>query len=161
MQALQDSPRTRNSYKFYQSPSAFVAKHWPVISEFILRALPEHIDKTEELRANLLESIVKEILQVWIVVYDNPERAGDIASIFTTYPSYDFMTGIRSLVVYTVTTMDGNVDQTAYSQGMKKLSEYGKSKGCTKLVTTTTNDIMAEKARHLGGVIHHLAVWEI
>ena len=48
-----------------------------------------------------------------------------------------------------------------YVEGKNKLIAYGKAHGCTKLVTTTESDIIMEKARHLGGKIHHLAVWEI
>lgn len=152
---------TMSEYKFYRAPAIFAEKHWDIIGTYMMNALPAFADRDESVRVSLLEAVVKEIIQVWIVIPTAPARLGDIAAIFTTYIADDGITGEKKLVVYTVTSNAGNLKPSVYVEGKNKLIAYGKAHGCTKLVTTTESDIIMEKARHLGGKIHHLAVWEI
>ena len=59
---------TMSEYKFYRAPAIFAEKHWDIIGTYMMNALPAFADRDESVRVSLLEAVVKEIIQVWIVI---------------------------------------------------------------------------------------------
>lgn len=161
MQALAEQIETsKHLYKFYQAPSVFVSKHWDTLGELLLQALPPQVQQDELTRSSLLEAVVKETLQVWIVLVGDGPRKGQLAGTFSTYITVDMITKSKSLVVYTVTGY-GMVDNRALLEGMGKVREYAKGKGCSAICANLLPGPLQDKAQKLGANVHKLAVWEI
>jgi len=126
-----------------------VARFWDVIKYGIEQSLPpisgEHPDKMNR----VLSSLMSGRLICWAAYYiDGEQRVFE--GIMVTTITYDMVSDTKSLLIYCLFGYGQVTDQT-WLDGLRALTKYGKSKGCTTVSAYTDLDHMVKMTKALGG----------
>lgn len=131
-----------------------IEKRWPVIKKAILEDLPsnvrDYVLKNEDSINKILFALLDGTLHCWIVVEHNKEKEPLILSIITTTFIIEVISGVKNLLIYSVTSYQELSNEIVVSS-YKSLREFARSKGCFKIISFTDNPENMKMAEMMGG----------
>lgn len=122
------------------------AKHWPEIKNVVFKALPPTANETHDGMLSILDGFISGRLHCWLLFDDSNKR---IHGIVTTAVVPDPITNQRSLLLYTVSAVDGLSIRDLVSD-FQGLVEFAKAVGCKKIVAYTANSKVISLMKKLG-----------
>lgn len=122
------------------------AKFWPEIKPIVGKALPPTAHETFDGMLGVLNHLITGRLHCWLIVDEESRR---LNGVFTTSVIPDPITGQRSLLLYSVSSVDG-LEIRPVVDSFKKLLEFAKSVGCQKVIAYTANAKIVSLMKKLG-----------
>ena len=126
-----------------------VSKFWDVISYAIEQSLPpttgEHPDKLNR----ILSAALSGKLEVW-ASYTRQGDTTKLEGIVVTKILYDDASDTRNLLIYCIYGYTA-VDKNSWAEGLKAITLYAKSKGCSQIVAYSDLPHVVELVKALGG----------
>ena len=122
------------------------AKLWPEIKPVVFKALPPTATETRDGMLSILSSFITGRLHCWIITNDETNA---ITGILTTAVIPEPITNQRSLLIYTISTVDGG-ELRAVIRDFQRLVEFAKSVGCEKIMAYTANPRVSSLMKRLG-----------
>lgn len=123
-----------------------IEKMWPNLYDIgIEAALPPTSIVTPERRGNVLSSIKREQLTVWIGM-----RKGNLNCVITTVPNVDTVTRDTNLLIYSLVFIQ-DILPADMRWGFQKLKDYAKKEGYGKLTAYSNNDFIKKFFTSQGG----------
>jgi len=95
---------------------------------------------------SILSSFITGRLHCWIITNDETNA---ITGILTTAVIPEPITNQRSLLIYTISTVDGG-ELRAVIRDFQRLVEFAKSVGCEKIMAYTANPRISSLMKRLG-----------
>ena len=123
-----------------------VASNWETLKPFIEMAIPTLFGTRLDKMSNILEQLLLDKMTCWVSMRDDKLKA-----IATTVISEDSCSGVRNLLLYTVTSVNGDLTDNDWAEGFSVLGEYARNAGCSRLIAYTINDSLIALAQALGG----------
>jgi len=122
---------------------------WHIISPIIKDSLAPTSTGSDAVMKDILDALIKNRMQCWLV--KEVVRVGDIRiySIITTTISRDLITGEKSLLVY---SMHGvrPMSKELWLELIVGLRKFARSVGCIKVVAYSSNNRVIEMAKNVG-----------
>lgn len=125
-----------------------VTAHWEEISHSIESALPPIANENEKM-SNILSAILLGKIVCWVSI-----RNEKINAVVTTRILDDDVTEVKSLLVYTIFTMDG-ANEIDWIEGFETLKKYAKSKGCSRVIGYSEFDSIVARMKSLGADVRY------
>ncbi len=130
-----------------------IGKRWPLIREAILDDLPSRISDgirdDENAISSLLYALLDGTLHCWLSVeYEGGKP--EIKAIITTTIVIDAPSGIKNLLMYSITTFQ-ELSRETVMDSYKSLQEFARSMKCFKIISLTDNPENIKLAESMGG----------
>jgi hypothetical protein len=122
-----------------------VATYWPAIKAAIEQSAPP-VAKQDLDMNKVLESIMMDQLQVWILENDNEK----IVAVVTTTVTEDFCSSSKSLLIYSLFGIS-TIGPRLWREGFETLKAHAKALGCSRIVAFTTEEVVRKLVKFFGG----------
>lgn len=118
-----------------------VSQNWRTIAPLILDTLPAGLGITPIVPANILRAILAEEALVW-VWYDDREavEAAEISLVVMTAPRVDNVTGIKDLLIYSLTAVRELNHKRIWIEGLETLEKHARACGCRNICAFTDHE---------------------
>lgn len=124
------------------------SQNWDTIRNSLYQTLPPGIPATEDVMTNILESVLKEEVQVWVMhESDFEEKKSTIHAIALTTIVEEKLSNVKSLLIY---SLFGGLDrdhQRDWVLGYQALAKFAKSRGCKTISGYTDVPAMIKLAQ--------------
>lgn len=126
-----------------------VSRQWEVISYAIKNSLPPNIIEDEEIMNNILMSVMCGTVVCW-ASFEKVDDNVVLNGIVTTVMIKDFASGVKSLLVYTIYSID-DFSRKVWKDGLETLIKYGRFNNCKSIVGYTKVPSLVEFIKRVGG----------
>jgi hypothetical protein len=134
---------------FVKLLSPQVTNWWELIWPCIEKCLPPCEEK-EKRQANILQALLEERMQVWVMLRKE-EGVNKILAILSTTVTQDECSKTKSLLIYSLFSYSTAMTAQDYTEGFEGLQKFARSKGCESVSAFTNLDkIVALIKRHKG-----------
>jgi len=125
---------------------------WHIISPMIEAALPPTSGDSSNRMNDILEAIIKNRMQCWII--KKVEGANDVKiyAVVTTVISKDVITGNSQLLIYSLYSVRP-MPIDILLEGVVGLRKFARSVGCDRVVAYSSNRRVLDMAKKVGGNI--------
>ena len=131
-----------------------VVANWDYIKKTLSVTLPPYVEATEEVLSNLLNASLAEELQIWMLHESDFENdTSKIIAIATTTITYDKLSGIRTLLIYSLFGNPESNGKADWYQGLNGIKKYAKAKKCSSITAYSNIPMAIKLAERLGGDI--------
>ena len=126
-----------------------VSLYWEKLKGMIDETVPAVPGESPDKLNNLLTALLDGSFTCWVSFKENADgKRSD--SILLTTTVYDRITDTKSLLLYCIIGF-GKVDWSSWLEGIEALRKYGKSKGCSRLVSYADDEGIRKIVEGLGG----------
>lgn len=125
-----------------------IANRWEVISHAIEQALPPIASIKEQRMNQIYNNLMLGTVQCW-GSYGDVEKEDTLNGIGTTTIVYDFTSGGKMLLGYTVFAVR-KIEQEEWVEGYKQLEEFALANDCERICIYTDNPRVVEVAKQFG-----------
>lgn len=134
-----------------QLTPAQITQHWEEIAPAIDAALPPFAEGNRNAGRlnNILRAMMDGRMQCWSAWGQRDEQPELIAIFATTFDA-DACSGVKNLQLYSLYGTRALTDEI-YAEGMEVLENFGRAKGCHRLVAFTDARPMIERWKASGG----------
>ena len=119
---------------------------WDDLYPNVKAALPQYSANGALLNKALLQAVLRGVLTCWLLTDDN----GSVFGVMTTTTSVDFVTGVRSMLIYTLRALRAISDEE-YIDGIKELKGYCEAEKCDQIIAYTKIPKVVEVIESMGG----------
>jgi len=125
---------------------------WHIISPMIEAALPPTSGDSSNRMNDILEAVVKNRMQCWVI--EKVEGAKDVRiyAVFTTVISKDVITKNNQLLIYSLYSIRP-MSMDILLEGVVGLRKFARSVGCDRVVAYSSNRRVLDMAEKVGGNI--------
>jgi len=126
--------------------------NWDRIKETIRSSLPPAIVYDESIVADVLEAVLQERAQVWVLhTQVVKEGKSEIEAIILTTVVEDWLTKSRTLLIYSLYGFFADNNQKDWAEALDGLRKYARSRGCEAITAYSDNMAAIRLAERLGG----------
>ena len=125
-----------------------IIKRWDVIKLAIERSLPPIASDKPNRIQQIYNNLMLGTVQCW-GSYRDVEKEDTLNGIGTTTIVYDFTSGAKMLLGYSVLSV-GEIREEDWIEGYRQLEDFAREQGCEKICAYTTNPRIVEVAKSLG-----------
>lgn len=126
-----------------------VSKFWDVISYAMEQSLPPTVGENPDKMNNILMATLSGKLDIW-ASYKKVDKVNKFEGILATRIIYDDVTCMNNLLIYAIYGYD-LVSKTSWLEGLKTITKYAKSQGCSLIVAYTNSEKVIKVVNSLGG----------
>jgi hypothetical protein len=133
-----------------------VARYWEEVFRDQMAATLPHIQgqvSEVEKMNNILESFLLGQLVMWLSYEKGEEGMIKISGFLVTQLIVDGPSRTKSCLIYSIYSPDGFGDQQ-WLEGFKALSEYARSRGCTRITAYTQSPLIVRRAEQFGSDLY-------
>ena len=130
-----------------------ISRYWEDIKTAIIAAVPPLARAEQQHISQLLENLLMDRLQAWLLVTKEGEgekAVFDIKALGITTVWKDIGTGARSLLIYALYGYS-YVEPAVWQAGFEGLKKFAASEGCHQIVAFTKVPRVLEIVKSLGG----------
>ena len=130
--------------------SGQISANWTIIKKALYEAHPPGLPMTEEVMANVLETALKDHLQVFVMHESDFEKnTSSIQAIAITAIIIEPVTKVKTLLIYSLYGIEG--EEKNWKEGYTYLSKFAKSKGCVNISAYSEVPAVWKMVQGLGG----------
>ena len=126
-----------------------ISKYWHYIETAIVASVPGMDTAGEEATNRLLQGLLMDELQAWIL-YQGEEDGIVLYAMVITHITMDKATGALTLLVYALYGYKAVVEEL-WQDGFKTLQKYARDNDCFQIAGFTSVDKVKKIVRDLGG----------
>ncbi len=124
---------------------------WDFFRVAIGSSLPPVAEVESEARMNnLLNAAVSGVLQIWLISKKDGDKSKPYG-VMTTTRSDDAISGTKSFLIYTLYSIDGQLDRELIFESIDAMIEYAKRTGCDNIMAYSAVDSVINLAERFGG----------
>lgn len=124
-----------------------VMHYWETtFKDVFLNMAPGHIEVSQQYLNNILQQILMDKLQVWVV--QNEEK--EVLLALSTQYIYDQLADEKMMLIFSMYAFMPTPDMY-YASSLDKLRDVARANGCTKIIAYTMEPRALELAMLLGG----------
>ena len=128
-----------------------ISKFWPIIKHAIEESLPPTVGDHPDKMNRILSSCLSGELDVWASYHKGESESGIVfEGIGLTSILYDPPSNTKSLLIYCMFGYEKSLE-TSWIEAFEGVSEYAKSKGCSRIVAYSSVPYIIERAKQFGG----------
>ena len=124
-----------------------IQKRWELISMAIEKSMPPIASGRAERMTNIKNNLMLGTLQAW-GVYRN-ESEDSLVAVGTTTVIYDFCSGAKQLLGYSIYSID-EVEDEVWADAYKELAKFAKEHKCENICAYTESQRVFDVAKQLG-----------
>ena len=123
-----------------------VSNNWDTIGYAIENSLPPIAGESDEKMNNILMALLDGRMDCWVSLNGD----GRINGVVSTAVMYDDLSGVRSLLLYSIYAF-GWAGEDTWAEGFETLKKYAKGKDCSNITGYTEFDSLIRRAKDMGG----------
>lgn len=125
-----------------------VHEYWDEIAPVLIDSFAPHLVLSDVALNNVLASIMRDEMQVWILHEDNEDKT--ILAIGITQLVCDQATGTKNLLVYALKHYVDVVPMKYWTQGLNILKDFARKESLHNVIAYSTNQAVAKILRNAG-----------
>lgn len=122
-----------------------VSNQWSFFAPTIGSSLPPTVEHNQEGMTNILYSVLKEDLDVWIYTEDDQAMF-----VLTTCVRQDPITKQKDLLIYSLTGIR-EMNEKGWNDAYKTLSKFARSRDCKGIIAYTADPKISNYIKSRGG----------
>jgi hypothetical protein len=152
---------SRNEYRTLKLTSDQVERYWDELAPVIVPVLGPEVAQDWDLRTNVLQALIQNRMQVWVMYRGNGDEWRRVA-IATTRIVTDYLVEQSTLYITSLYGFE-RIEAEGWQSGFATLREYARGAGCVKMLAHTESDRVMELAEVLDKPAkkHTILTWEV
>lgn len=137
-----------------------VSRYWDELGPKIMESLDPEIEETVELRALILQAILRNEMQAWMLYRRENGKSRRLA-LTTTRIYEDYLLESRNCYITSLYAYE-RIEMEGWKSALETLKTYARGAKCSRVIANTQSARVLELTKQLGGSMAYTFVrWEV
>lgn len=127
-----------------------VSNNWDLVKYTIQETVPPIHNESPEKLNSIFESLLIGSMQCWASIQKTSEEGTVIEGLVITTVIEDRFSRTKNLLVYVIYSFANKSIISSWTEGLKTLMKYAKSRGCEAIVGYTKNKDLVKYVERIG-----------